>query len=278
MRRADAEWVAARLADPSSRAVVGTADGILVRGAAPALVTLAELGGGIEAVLLGLDESGAAVFAADPGSAVAAGLHADATLRGLRDVAAEANQADGGLLAHATAMLNWHRSHRFCAQCGAATEMAEAGHVRACPRCGALHHPRTDPVVIMLVHDGDERLLLGRQAAWPAGRYSALAGFVEPGESLEEAVAREVSEETGVVVDDVRYRSSQPWPFPTSLMLGFDARYVEGEATTLDGELQDVRWLTRDELARAAREEGALGLPPPLAIARRLVDDWLSED
>jgi NAD+ diphosphatase len=159
--------------------------------------------------------------------------------------------------------------------------------VRACSRCGAVHHPRTDPVVITLVHDGD-RVLLGRQSTWPAGRYSALAGFVEPGESLEEAVAREVDEEAGVTVRDMRYRSSQPWPFPASLMLGFDATYVGGEPHTRDGELEDVRWVSRGELERAAAHEGdgwsdregpgdsELILPPPLAIARRLVEAWLA--
>jgi NAD+ diphosphatase len=153
--------------------------------------------------------------------------------------------------------------------------VAEAGFLRKCPNCGAEHHPRTDPVVIMLVHDG-ERALLGRQATWPTGRYSALAGFVEPGESLEEAVAREVLEETSVRVKDVAYRSSQPWPFPASLMLGFHARYAEGEPHVLDGELEDVRWFERSELAAIARGEvGGMALPPPLAIARRLIDEFL---
>jgi NAD+ diphosphatase len=121
----------------------------------------------------------------------------------------------------------------------------------------------------MLVHDGG-RAVLGRQAAWPPGRYSALAGFVEPGESLEEAVAREVREESGVRVSDIRYRSSQPWPFPTSLMLGFDARWTDGEPAVRDGELEDVRWFTRDEIAG-----GGVLLPPPEAIARRLIEEWL---
>ena len=146
-------------------------------------------------------------------------------------------QADGGLIAFAVAMGNWHRRHRFCANCGAPTEPREGGLVRVCPVCGAQHHPRTDPVVIMLVIDGD-RALLGRQAAWPAGRYSALAGFVEPGESLEESVAREVREEAGVRVDEVTYISSQPWPFPASLMLGFTCRYAGGEPVAADGELR----------------------------------------
>jgi NAD+ diphosphatase len=267
--------VAQRLADPASRAVVATADGVLVDGARPALVPLAALDGAGEAVLLGVDGDGA-LFAVDPGPERAAALRPDAEVRGLRDVAAMAATADAGLLAHAVGLLNWHRAHRFCANCGAPTDPAEAGHVRACPRCGAVHHPRTDPVVITLVHDGD-RALLGRQPTWPPGRYSALAGFVEPGESLEEAVAREIDEEAGVAVDAIRYRSSQPWPFPASLMLGFEAAYAGGEAHTRDGELEDVRWFSRDALAGAVAGEGEPLLPPPLAIARRLIEGWLED-
>jgi NAD+ diphosphatase len=182
------------------------------------------------------------------------------------------SQAEGGMVAHAVGLLNWHRRHRFCANCGAPTDAREAGHVRVCPACGTQHHPRTDPVVIMLVTDGD-RALLGRQAQWPAGRYSALAGFVEPGESLEEAVAREVREEAGVQVADVRYRSSQPWPFPSSLMLGFSARWAGGEAAVRDAELEDVGWFTREAIVG-----GDVLLPPPTAIARRLIDEWLGDD
>jgi NAD+ diphosphatase len=192
----------------------------------------------------------------------------------LRDAGARVSQEDGGLLAYATAIVSWHRRHRFCANCGHPTEIAEAGHVRRCPNCGAIHHPRTDPVVIMLIHDGD-RVLLGRQARWPERRYSALAGFVEPGESLEEAVAREAEEESGVQLDDIRFRSSQPWPFPASLMVGFHARYAGGEAGVRDHELEDVRWFTREEIANAVRGNGNLQLPPPVAIARRLIDEWL---
>jgi len=181
---------------------------------------------------------------------------------------------DGGLAAYAAALLNWHRRHRFCANCGAPTEIREAGHVRGCPNCGAEHHPRTDPVVIMLVLRGEE-VLLGRQASWPPGRYSALAGFVEPGESLEEAVAREVLEEAQVVVGPPRYVSSQPWPFPASLMLGFSAPWVSGEPVIGDEELEDARWFTREQVRDAVSERGPLRLPPPLAIARRLLDGWL---
>jgi NAD+ diphosphatase len=278
-RRADPAWVARRRADPASRAVLSTADGVLVArdGATPVYVGLDDLPPDAEVVLLGLDGDGgegAAVFAADPGPERAAALDPDAQLRGLRDVAAMAAIADAGLLAHATGLLNWHRRHRFCANCGSPTDSGEAGYVRVCPRCGVQHHPRTDPVVITLVHDGD-RVLLGRQPTWPPGRFSCLAGFVEPGESLEEAVVREIGEEAGVTVSAVRYVSSQPWPFPASLMLGFEATYAAGDPHPHDQELEDVRWFARAELEQAVAGEGDLGIPPPLAIARRLMDGWL---
>jgi NAD+ diphosphatase len=291
-RRADPAWVRARVADPSSRAVVAAPDGVLVVDGdppRPALVALAdgaEGGGPADAaapaplapdggapgpVLLGL-RGGRALFAVEGGDGPAP---AGARLAGLREVAARLPGPDAALLAYASALLHWHRRTRFCGVCGAPTEVAEAGHLRTCPRCGAHHHPRTDPVVIVLVTDGD-RALLGRQARWPPGRYSALAGFVEPGESLEEAVAREVREEAGVEVAEPAYRASQPWPFPLSLMLGFEARAAGGEPAPRDGELEDVRWLTRAELAGAAEGRGPVQLPPPEAIARRLVDGWLA--
>ena len=184
-------------------------------------------------------------------------------------------QEDGGLVAYAAAIAGWHRRHRFCANCGTPTHSGEAGHVRGVPELRAIHHPRTDPVVIMLVHDG-ERALLGRQPQWPEGRYSALAGFVEPGESLEEAVAREVLEEAGVEVGDVLYRSSQPWPFPSSLMLGFHAAYADGEATVARPRARRRALVHRDELAEIAARRHRL---PPAAAAgdrrppdRRVVD------
>jgi NAD+ diphosphatase len=265
-QRRDEAWLAARLADPATRVVVAGESGVLVAGERPRLLAVDELPGGLELVLLGVDGDGLAVFAADPGDAVAG------EWRGLRDLAPVLSQAEGGMVAHAVALLNWHRRHRFCANCGAASEAREAGHMRACPACGAQHHPRTDPVVIMLVHDGD-RAILGRQAHWPSGRYSALAGFVEPGESLEEAVAREVREETGARVAEIDYRSSQPWPFPSSLMLGFAARWAGGEPAVRDGELEDVGWFTRTAIVA-----GDVMLPPPTAIARRLIDEWLGDD
>ena len=174
-------------------------------------------------------------------------------------------------------MINWHRRNRFCGVCGSATVVSEAGHLRTCPSCGAHHHPRTDPVAIVLVSDGD-RALLGRQARWPAGRYSALAGFVEPGESIEQAVAREVREESGIEVAQVRYHSSQPWPFPSSLMLGFHAAYAGGDPEPLDNELEHVRWFDRTEVEEIVAGRRPEHLPPPVAIARRLIDEWLAKD
>jgi len=278
--RRDDGWVAARRADAAARAVIVGPEGIrldgdgrLARLPLGDLVHSAAAGpaaaGAISAnapVLLGL-EAGGPLFAVDAETAP------DSELTGLRDAAARLPQAEGGLAAYAAALLNWHRRHPFCSVCGHATEPDWAGFVRRCPNCGSEHHPRTDPVVIMLVVDGD-RVLLGRQPSWPPGRYSALAGFVEPGESLEEAVAREVREEAGVRIADPRYVSSQPWPFPSSLMLGFMADWAGGEPRPRD-EVEDARWFERAEVADAAAGRGELQLPPPLAIARRLIDGWL---
>ena len=170
-------------------------------------------------------------------------------------------QDEGGLVAYVAALLNWHRRHRFCAACGAPSHVGEGGLIRACPRCGTDHHPRTDPVVIMLVTDGD-RVLLGRAPSWPERRYSALAGFVEPGESLEEAVAREVAEESGVEVGPPRYVASQPWPFPSSLMLGFEAPYRGGEPRALeDGRPGRALVRPRRGRGRGGRRRRRLGRP-----------------
>jgi NAD+ diphosphatase len=263
--RRDAEWVGARRADPAARAVVVGADGVALDG--DGRLARIPLPADADPVLLGI-QGGAPLFAVDAGRAP------EAELTGLRDAASRLPQAEGGLAAYAAALLNWHRRHPFCSVCGHATEADWAGFVRRCPNCSAEHHPRTDPVVIMLVVDGD-RVLLGRQPTWPPGRYSALAGFVEPGESLEEAVAREVREEAGVEISDPRYVSSQPWPFPSSLMLGFVAQWAGGEPRPRD-EVEDARWFSRAEVADATAGRGDLGLPPPLAIARRLIEGWLS--
>lgn len=184
--------------------------------------------------------------------------------------------ADAGTYAAARSLTDWHRRHRFCANCGSQTELFRAGWARRCPACAAQHFPRTDPVVIMLAeHDG--RVLLGRQASWAPGRYSALAGFVEVGESLEEAVRREVLEEAGVPVGAVRYVASQPWPFPSQLMLACIGEALDERITLDTHELEDAFWATRDEVAGAlARTEGArFDAPPDYAIAYSLLAHWL---
>jgi NAD+ diphosphatase len=195
---------------------------------------------------------------------------------GLRELGADLDDLDAGLLAQAIGILEWHERHRFSPLSGAETTVERAGWVRRDPVTGAELFPRTDPAVIMLVHDGADRCVLGRQAVWPPGRFSILAGFVEPGESAEGAVAREVAEEVGVRVTDIRYVSSQPWPFPQSLMLGYTAR-VEGDPTLrLDPtEIEEARWFTRDELRSGA---GPRALPPAVSIARHIIDRWVAGD
>ena len=195
---------------------------------------------------------------------------------GLREAATELPAGEAALAAYAASLLSWHRRHGFCANCGARTEAIDGGHERRCPTCDARHFPRTDPVVIVRVVDRRDRLLLGRQASWPEGRFSVLAGFVEPGETLEEAVGREVLEESGVLVEATDYVASQPWPFPSSLMIGFNARAADGDPSPGDGELQEVRWFERAEVEAAAAGTGAIFLSPPYSISRRLIDGWLA--
>jgi len=183
---------------------------------------------------------------------------------------------EGALLAYARGLAHWHRRHRFCGICGAPTASEQGGHLRRCgaPACGSEHFPRTDPAVIMLVHDG-ERCVLGRQANWPPGMHSVLAGFVETGESLEEAVAREVREEVGLEVTEVAYQSSQPWPFPSSIMLGFRARVRYSPLRINAHELAGADWYARGAL-RTASEDETFRLPRRDSIARRLLEDWLA--
>ncbi|MCW2600533.1 MAG: diphosphatase [Frankiales bacterium] len=193
--------------------------------------------------------------------------------RGLREVGALLSDRDAGLLVHAVALANWHAAHPRCPRCGAPTTATRGGAVRRCTEDGSEHFPRTDPAMIVLVTDGAGRCVLGRQAIWPTGRYSTLAGFVEPGESAEQAVVREVMEETGIVVRDVVYKASQPWPFPASLMLGFYALCdADADPVPRDGELEDARWFTKDEL-----RDGTAMLPTPVSIAYRLITDWLED-
>ncbi|NUR26262.1 MAG: NAD(+) diphosphatase, partial [Catenulispora sp.] len=199
-------------------------------------------------------------------------------LRHVREIAALLPDRDGGLLAHAVGLDNWHRTHRFCSVCGNPTRTTSAGSVRQCDPCGTEHFPRTDPAVIMAVTDPEDRLLLARNSSWPPNRASVLAGFVEPGETLEAAVARECEEEAGLRVTSVRYLGSQPWPLPRSLMLGFAAT-VEDPALRLDGtELDWAKWYSRAELKEAVSTGDLLMLPLEISISRRLINHWYGGD
>ena len=259
------DWLAARRSDPAARSLVLSERGLWIEDGP--LVLVPPNG---DSVFLGLSGE-RPLFAqeaadAEPGRGRPAGL---------REAATELPVEEAALAAYAGSLLAWHRRHRFCANCGHPTEHADGGHERHCERCDAHHFPRTDPVVIVRVVDG-ERLLLGRQARWPDGRFSVLAGFVEPGETLEEAVRREVREESSVEVGEVGYVASQPWPFPSSLMIGFHA-VADGEGVPRpgDGELSEVRWFARAEVEAAAAGSAGVRLPPPYSISRRLIDGWL---
>jgi NAD+ diphosphatase len=286
LRREDAAWIEQRLADPDSRFLPCWRNQTLVRGmeagrpdlsfCAPDAAAAVLAGQGAVWVFLGLREE-RAIFAIDLGTVedpltlLAPGSGSFVDLRQLAE--AGLAPADAALVAHARALLYWRTRHMFCGLCGGVCEARSAGHVMACTQCGTHHFPRTDPAVIMLVTSGD-RCLLGANKRANRPFYSTLAGFVEPGESLEEAVAREVLEEAGVRVGAVHYHSSQPWPFPASIMLGF---YAEGlsEAITIDeSELRDARWFTRAEI----RDHQALGfgLPGRISIARALIEDWVA--
>jgi NAD+ diphosphatase len=268
-RRRDDAWLAQAWADARTRIFAIDQGKVLIR-SDPALVLLGtDQAPEGERYLLGVDEDGVAYFA------VAAPLPAveGTEPAGLRTVGALLSDRDAGLLTQAVALQNWHETHGYCPKHGAPMAPASAGHTRVCPVDGAEHFPRTDPAVIMLVHD-DERMLLASSANWPMTRASVLAGFVEVGESLEQAVAREVYEEVGIRVHDCRYLGSQPWPLPRSLMLGFFARADEGQELRVDGEeIKSARWYTRTELLAAA-ESGELRLPGRISIARQLIERW----
>ena len=276
--RPDPAWFAAALEDPASRVLaVWNARNLITEGDAPqaALLELAQLSTDSrdesELILLGRSAT-RSIFAYEFAGADAPPVPPGTRFEDLRTVAALLPAEDAGLLSYARAMIYWRQQHRFCGVCGSKTQAVRGGHVRACtnPVCRHEVFPRIDPAIIVLISDG-ERALLGRQASWPAGRYSTIAGFVEPGESLEDAVTREVFEETGVHVDSIEYHSSQPWPFPSSLMLGFTAHAVSTDVHLRDNELEDARWFTRAELAA-----GHPKIPPNFSISFRLIEDWFN--
>jgi NAD+ diphosphatase len=279
LRRADGAWVEAAWADPRSRVLVVSDSQALVRSVdgRPELVFVssAEAPEGTK-FLLGVDTDDVAYFGVSvPGgvSRVRSGED-DVQPMSLRQVGAVLSDRDAGLLTHAVALANWHDTHTHCPRDGTPTVPAPAGHLTTCPTDGSEHFPRLDPAVIMLVTDPDDRCLLARNALWPKGRMSVLAGFVEPGESAEHAVAREVFEETAITVGHIRYLGSQPWPMPRSLMLGFQAAAPAGQRITVDAEeIGEARWFTREEML-AAIGTGELAVAPTSSIARRLIEFW----
>jgi NAD+ diphosphatase len=289
--RRDDEWLRARLEDAATRFVPLWRGRTLVHEPGDALAALTLDRAALPAELVDLAavsllsiEGGVAYFAVE----IAGDAEPLALLETLTDAEKPRFQEllaagprlghrDGALLAYAKGLIYWHSRHRFCGVCGSVTVPVEAGHVRRCtnPDCKTSHFPRTDPAVIMLVTDG-ERVLLGRQPVWPKGMHSVLAGFLEPGESLEEAVAREVREEVGLEIERTLYQGSQPWPFPGSIMLGFRAWARTTDIVVDPSELETARWVTRDWL-KANPNDPDCFLPPRGAIARQMVDEWVAE-
>ena len=279
-QREDQDWMTSVRQDRRAQVVTVTPDGRLgltADGTALARVRLHELedpGVFLSASLLGF-EDGIPIFAIAAGNpqveASTSGLWSD-----LRAIAASLPAHDAGLAAYARALLHWQSCTRFCGRCGQAAHLIAGGHRAICSdaACGNVYFPRTDAAVIVLV-EHSQRALLGRQAAWGPNRFSTLAGFVEPGETLEDAVRREVREESGVRVDDVEYQASQPWPFPASLMIGFRAR-ASNEAIEVGDEIVEARWFSPDDIDRD-RATGALKLSPPLSISRWLLGTWYRE-
>jgi NAD+ diphosphatase len=277
-RRADSAWLDAAWADPSTRVLVVGDGRTLATEAGLWLASTSQAPAG-EHYLLGQGADGTVYFAVDVGAAPEP-AHDGAVVAGLRELGTRLGDRDAGLLVLAIGLSNWHATHVRCPRCGEPTRVELAGFVRRCTAEGSEHYPRTDPAVIMLVTDATgERALLGSSARWPGQRYSTLAGFVEPGESAEAAVVREVAEESGVLVEAVTYLGSQPWPFPSSLMLGFTARATpDSPEPSADGaELVDVRWFSREGLTEQI-VSGAVRIPPGISIARRLVEHWYGGD
>ena len=268
-RRDDDTWLAAAWRAPQTLVLV-VDDGSVAVGADGASVRWmppADVDESADRLLLGADVDGRAWFAV-------AGAHPpDARAAGLRELGPLLPDDEAGLVVHAIALVNWHAAHPCCARCGTRTTIAAAGHVRQCPDDGSMHFPRTDPAIIVLITDEQDRCLLGRHPAWPADRFSTLAGFVEPGESLEQALAREVREEVGIEIATTRYAGSQPWPFPSSLMLGFFATATTTDIQVDGAEISEARWWSRDDVVEQVGS-GKLAFPGSASIARRLIEAW----
>ena len=289
VQRRDQRWLDAQASDPQSRFLPFWQLNVLIHSESEARLgwlsptEITRLGIDLPPVFLGL-QGGVAHFAidisqlGDPPHEL--NLSESWRFEEARSAATQLSLAESGILAQSRAQVDWHRRHQFCSVCGERTAQGRGGHVRQCPGCKAEHFPRTDPVAIMVVVDG-ERCLLGqsRGRLSRTGTYSALAGFIDQGESIEEAVRREVKEEAGVEVGQVRYHSSQPWPFPSSLMIGCHATAATTDIHIDDGEMTDVRWFGRHEVLRALKgEHPELRVPAPIAIAHHLIKAWAEGD
>jgi NAD+ diphosphatase len=301
VRRTEPELIEHLLGDTRTRVVLVRRGLVATVPVATGVPTQGSVAGGVDLALLspadvvgespcwlflGEDQDGAAYLALlvpddeekvdlegvviqDPFQTLLAGL----AWSSLRECGARFSPRDVGLATTAVALAAWHLHHQRCPRCGSRTVVVQAGWVRRCPQDGSEHYPRTDPAVIMAVVDADDRLLLGHAAQWPADRYSTLAGYVEPGEPIEQAVRREVGEEVAVQIGEVTYVSSQPWPFPASLMLGFRARALSTTLTVDGTEVTEARWFSRAEL-REAVDDGTVILPSRTSIARALIEEW----
>lgn len=274
--RSDETWLEAAWANPGTRVVVVEQGQALIRESADGTAELIFVAPAAApegtSFLLGVGSGDVAYFgvaATPPEPADPTGVRS----AGLREAGHLLNDRDAGLLTHAIALGNWHEVSGFCSRCGHPTEPVMAGHVRKCGNDGSEHFPRCDPAVIMLVADPGDRCLLARNVAWPPRRVSVLAGFVEPGESAEQAVVREVREEVGITVDKVSYAASQPWPMPHSLMLGFRAETSVTDLQPDDEEISEAAWYSREDLKKAI-ESGDLLMPPSLSISRWLIETW----
>lgn len=293
-KRVNADWVAEQLKNPDAFILPTWREDPFIlppakNGEAPEVGFMRpgmfadSIAGGATVLFLGLDHKERPYFAidlseeSDPSQQGA--LKGFGEFTDLRSIAPQIAAADAAIAAQAKAILKWHSTHQFCSACGAKSVIAEAGYRRDCPKCETQHFPRTDPVVIMLA-TYEDKALLGRQEIWPKAMFSALAGFVEPGESIEEAVARELLEEAGCKVSSVSYHSTQPWPYPMSLMIGCTAE-ADNQDVEPDGiEIAEARWCSRAELrdVLAGKGDGSLFVPPPFAIAHQLIRSWVDSD
>jgi NAD+ diphosphatase len=277
-RRLDPGLLPALLASATTRVVQLVGDRVRVDTGAdrPGLALRAPEPGDADAlvVFLGAGEDGTAYLGVARPAPAEGPEPEDDGWRTLRQVGADLGDRDAALFTTTLALANWHAAHGYCPRCGAPTEPVQAGWLRRCTREGSEHYPRTDPAVIMSVVDADGRLLMARGNGWGEGRFSVLAGFVEPGESLAAAVAREVREEVGLEVEEITYLGDQPWPFPTSLMVGFTARARSTDLHLQESEIVEARWFSRAELLDRVAA-GSLGVSPQLSISRRLVEHWL---